>query len=70
MSTNDESNATAINLNVDDKTIVKDAATNKFKVNIVAEKPLVSSGDKGDTMELNFDDVTMKNTDGKLGMNY
>ena len=44
--TNAETNATAINLNVDDKTIVKDAATNKFKVNIVAEKPLVSSGDK------------------------
>ena len=60
----------AVNFNVDDKTIIKDTATNKFKLNFVAQRPLTATGDKGDAMQLNFDDVTMKNTDGKLRMNY
>lgn len=60
----------AVNFNVDGKTIIKDAASGKFKLNFVAQRPLAASGDKGDAMQLNFDDVTMKNTDEKLRMNY
>ena len=60
----------AVNFNVDGKTIIKDTASGKFKLNFVAQRPLAASGDKGDAMQLNFDDVTMKNTDGKVGMNY
>ena len=40
----------AVNFNVDDKTIIKDTATNKFKLNFVAQRPLTATGDKGDAM--------------------
>ena len=60
----------AINFNVDGKTIIKDTASGKFKLNFVAQRPLAASGDKGDAMQLNFDNVTMAKTDEKLRMNY
>ena len=60
----------AVNFNVDGKTIIKDAASGKFKLNFVAQRPLAASGAKGDAMQLNFDNVTMKNVGDKLGMNY
>ena len=35
MTTNTDTNSNTINFNVDDKTIIKDKSSDKFKVNIV-----------------------------------